>query len=211
MQRLILVLALGVFGPSPAAAQAPPRPDADPRIERLVAAVSQARLQQLVERLAGFGTRHTLSDSASSTSGIGAARQWIRDELARSSPRLQVSFDSYRIAQQGRITRDVELHNVMAVLPGRTPRRVYVTAHYDTVSIPGGQTGSNTRPAGQTAVDPQLNPDQDYNVPAPGANDNGSGTALTMELARVFAASGIDFGATLVFVLWAGEEQGLFG
>ena len=211
MQRLIVVLALVLCGSWPAASQTVPRPDADPRIERLVASVSQARLQQLVERLAGFGTRHTLSDIASSTSGIGAARQWIRDELARSSPKLQVSFDTYRIAQQGRITRDVELRNVVAVLPGRTARRVYVTAHYDTVSIPGGQTGSNTRPAGQAAPDAQLRADQDYDVAAPGANDNGSGTALTMELARVFATSGIDFDATFVFVLWAGEEQGLFG
>src|SRR5687767_5999607 len=129
MQRLILALAVAACAPSPAAAQSAPRPDADPRIERLVASVSQARLQQLVERLAGFGTRHTLSDSASPTSGIGAARQWIFDELARSSPKLKVSFDTYRIAQQSRITRDVELRNVIAVLPGRTPRRVYLTAH----------------------------------------------------------------------------------
>jgi len=211
MQRLIVVLALALCGASPAAAQNVARADVDPRIERLVASISQARLQQIVERLAAFGTRHTLSDTTSPTSGIGAARQWILDELARSSPKLQVSFDSYRIAQQGRITRDVELRNVVAVLPGRTPRRVYLTAHYDTVSIPGGQTGSNTRPAGQTAPDAQLRADQDYNVAAPGANDNGSGTALTMELARVFATSGIDFDATFVFVLWAGEEQGLIG
>ena len=53
--------------------------------------------------------------------------------------------------------------------------------------------------------------DQDYNVDAPGANDNGSGTALTMELARVLATSGVEFDATIVFALWAGEEQGLVG
>lgn len=187
------------------------RPDADPRVENVVAAVSQERLQQLVERLAGFRTRHTLSDTASPAAGIGAARQWILDELTRTSPRLRVSFDTYQVAQQGRITRDAELRNVLAILPGRTARRVYVTAHYDTVSLPGGQNSSGTRPAGQTAADPQLRADQDYNVDAPGANDNGSGTALTMELARVLAASGLEFDATLVFALWAGEEQGLIG
>jgi hypothetical protein len=191
---------------------AQPAPDADPRIVAAVAAVSEARLQRLVETLAGFGTRHTLSDTASKTAGIGAARQWIFDELTRTSPRLQVSFDTYKVAPQGRILREVELRNVIAVLPGRSPRRIYVTAHYDTVSIgPAGQIGAVSRPAGQPAGDAQLRPDQDFNTPAPGANDNGSGTALTMELARVLAGSGLEFDATLVFALWAGEEQGLIG
>jgi hypothetical protein len=185
--------------------------ESDPRVAKVVEAVSEARLQQLVERLAGLGTRHTLSDVESPSRGIGAARQWIVEELRRSSSRLQVSFDTYTIAKDGRITRDVELRNVIAVLPGRTPRRVYVTAHYDTVSIPGGQNASGTRAPRQTVPDPQLRADQDYNLDAPGANDNGSGTALTMELARVLAESGLEFDATLVFALWAGEEQGLFG
>src|SRR5688572_25968376 len=98
------------------------RPDADPRIAAIAAAVSQGRLQQLVERLAAFGTRNTLSDTASPTRGIGAARQWIFDELKQSSPRLEVAFDTHQVAQQGRITRPVELRNVVAVLPGRSPR-----------------------------------------------------------------------------------------
>lgn len=191
---------------------AQPAPDADPRVVKLVASISQARLQEIVNRLAAFQTRHTLSDTTSKTTGIGAARQWIFDELTRTSPKLQVAFDSYKLAAQGRILRPVELRNVIAVLPGRTARRIYVTAHYDTVSVgPDGQVGSNARPAGQPATDPQLRPDQDFNTPAPGANDNGSGTALTLELARVLAESGLDFDATLVFALWAGEEQGLLG
>jgi hypothetical protein len=198
--------------PPGAGGQSGTRPEADPRIEALVASVSEARLRELVDTLAGFGTRHTLSDTTSSTRGIGAARQWIADELRRSSPRLQVSFDTHNLARSGRITRDVELRNVLAVLPGRSPRRIYLTAHYDTVSLgDAGQIGANTRAAGQPAVDAQLNAGQDYNVAAPGANDNGSGTALTMELARVLAASGLEFDATIVFALWAGEEQGLFG
>jgi len=191
-------------------------PDADPRIQALVAAVSEERLKMLVETLAGFHTRNTLSDTTSSTRGIGAARQWIVDELTRSSTRLQVSFDTYTLKKQGRITRSVELRNVLAILPGRSPRRIYVSAHYDTVSIsPKGQIEANTRPPtppGQKPPpDPQLRPKQDYNVDAPGANDNGSGTSLTMELARVIASSGLEFEATLVFALWAGEEQGLMG
>jgi Zn-dependent M28 family amino/carboxypeptidase len=124
-----------------------------------------------------------------------------------------VSFDTHRIAPQGRITREVELRNVVAVLPGRSARRIYLGAHYDSLNLgPGAQLASNARPVGQPAPpDPQRQPDFPVDADAPGANDNGSGTALTMELARVFATSGIEFDATIVFVLWAGEEQGLFG
>lgn len=184
----------------------------DRRVSALVDAVSVSRLEQTVQGLAAFGTRHTLSDTVSATQGIGAAREWILRELRRAGSRLQVGFDVHHLAAQGRITRPVELRNVVAVLPGRSSRRIYITAHYDTVNIgPEAQIGSNRRPPGVTVPDPQMDPAQDYNVPAPGANDNGSGTALTIELARVLASSGIDFDATLVFALWAGEEQGLFG
>ena len=179
-------------------------------------------MKALDTTLVGFGTRNTLSNATSTTRGIGAARQWIFDELKRSSAKLQVSFDTYQIAQQGRITRPVELRNVMAVLPGRSPRRIYVSGHYDSLNIgPGGQIASNSRapaPGGGVAGglanspnDPQQRPGIDYDVDAPGANDDGSGTVLTMELARVFAESGLEFDATLVFICWAGEEQGLIG
>jgi hypothetical protein len=210
----------------------------DPRIAKLVESVSEQRLQQLLEKLVSFGTRNTLSDATSTTRGIGAARQWIYDELKRSSPKLQVSFDTHQIPARGRITRDVELRNVMAVLPGRTPRRIYVSGHYDSLNLgAGGQQASNsgagrgaqnqaqpqTRPgaAAQAPGEPpaarggapadQTRPNQDYNIDAPGANDDGSGTVLSMELARVFANSGIEFDATLVFMAVAGEEQGLIG
>jgi hypothetical protein len=189
------------------------QPATDSRIEQLVSAISEARLGEIVNTLAAFGTRNTLSNTASPSRGIGAARQWIFDELRRASPRLQVSYDTYKLAKDGRITRGVELRNVLAVLPGRSARRVYLTAHYDTVNIGGtGQIGANTRPSGQPPpTDPQLRADQDYEVDAPGANDNGSGTALTIEVARAMASSGIEFDATIVFALWAGEEQGLVG
>src|SRR5205085_6552807 len=100
---------------TPANAQAPATAAGlDPRIEKLVASISEERLQQLLQKLVSFGTRNTLSDATSPTRGIGAARQWIFDELARSSPRLQVSFDTYQIPKARRITRDVELRNVVA-------------------------------------------------------------------------------------------------
>ena len=88
------------------------------------------------------------------------ARQWIFDELKSSSPKLQVSFDVYKLAVQGRITREVELRNVIAVLPGKSPRRIYVSGHYDTVNIgPGGQAAANARPAGS-----RLRPIRSFNA-----------------------------------------------
>ena len=193
-------------------AQGTIRPDVDPRIAQLVAAVSQARLQATATTLAGFGTRATLSDTVSTTRGIGAARRWIHGEFTRMSPKLQVSYDRHALAQQGRITRDVELVNVVAVLPGKSARRVYITGHYDTVNSrrPAGADATATA-AGAAPSQPLVRPTINNDADAPGANDDGSGTALTMELARVFAESGITFDATLVFVTWAGEEQGLIG
>src|SRR5207253_3539218 len=101
---------------------------------------------------------------------------------------------------------------VIAVLRGKTPRRVYITGHYDSVNLgPGIQMGLSTAAAGTRPVSPQDQPAFDHQANAPGANDDASGTALTMELARVFAESGMEFDATLVFACWAGEEQGLIG
>ena len=214
MRRLPTIVLLAFLAhPGVSIAQEITRLDPDPRIQKIVASISEERLSAVVQKLAGFGTRHTLSDTDSPTRGVGAARQWIFEELTRSSPRLQVSFDTHKLARQGRITRNVDIRNVVALLPGKSLRRIYVTAHYDTVNIgEKGQISANTRaPSNTPRPDPQLRRDQDYNVDAPGANDNGSGTALTMELARVFAESGLEFDATLAFVLWAGEEQGLIG
>ena len=104
MMRLTqLFLAVVVVWPWTARAQTVSAPEADPRIKTLVAAISEPRLRQLVTALAGFVTRQTLSDPATSARGIGAARQWIYDELKRSSPKLEVSFDTYVLATQGRI------------------------------------------------------------------------------------------------------------
>jgi hypothetical protein len=183
----------------------------DPRIERLVTSISTTHLREMLATLVAFGTRSTLSRPDSTSRGIGAARQWIVDELRRASPKLQVGFDTYRFKPQRRLTREVELRQVIAVLPGRAPRRIYVTAHYDTLNLPD-QTAKIVRPSPLPAgFDAQSQPGQDYEVDAPGANDDGSGTVLVMELARRFAESGIDFDATLVFALWSGEEQGEFG
>lgn len=204
-----LALAL-VFLARPAAPQGA---RLDGRIEALVESVSDARLGQLLSRLVGFGTRNTFS-KPDPARGIRAASQWIFDEMQRSSTRLQVSFDTHQIPQGGlegwaastrnRLIRDVDLRNVVAVLPGRSSRRIYVTAHYDSLNARRPPAPPGAKP---DAPAPPLDPDAD----APGADDNGSGTVLVMELARAFAASGIEFDATLVFMLTAGEEQGLVG
>ena len=220
---LLVVLTIdgGVRAQAPAVA---PAASVDPRIVKLIDSISEQRMQQLLEKLVSFGTRNTLSDQTSPTRGIGAARQWIYDELKRTSSKLQVSFDTHQIPARARITRDVELRNVMAILPGRTPRRIYVSGHYDSLNLGsrGQQTSNEGRGNAQTRpgaapqapgepADPQARPNQNYDIDAPGANDDGSGTVLSMELARVFAESGIEFDATLVFMAVAGEEQGLIG
>jgi len=189
--------------------------DLDPRITKLVSSISEDRLAIILKKLESFETRSTLSSTSSTTRGVGAARQWILDEMKSYSPKLQVAFDSYQVPPQGRITRTVDLRNVMAILPGRSPRRIYVSGHYDTVARPGGQGASNAGTGPAADPDARTAPPADPNAPldnlAPGVNDDGSGTALTIELARVFSQSGIEFDATLVFMCHAGEEQGLVG
>lgn len=204
--QIAYVLAAGGWV-HPAAAQGP-LIDADPRIVSLIALVSQDRLRAIEEQLVSFGTRNTLSDATSPARGIGAARQFIFDELTRSSARLRVGFDTHTIvAGQPRIPRDVELRNVVAILPGRSERRIYIGGHYDSMAH---VAGANALTSGIRALGTPV-PAPDIEGLAPGANDDGSGTALTIELARVFAQSGLEFDATLVFVCWAGEEQGLYG
>jgi Peptidase family M28 len=192
---------------------AQPASSLDLRIQKILENISGQRLAEIVKKLQSFETRHTLSSAASNTRGIGAARQWILDEMTRSSPALDVSFDTYHLPKQGeRITRDVELRNVMAILPGKSARRIYVSGHYDSLARrpkptqPSGSDGAAGRSSGQSQFDWA-----DVDNFAPGANDDGSGTALTMELARVFGQSGIAFDATLVFIAFAGEEEGLVG
>lgn len=193
-----------------AALSAAPAPDLDPQIVGLGGSVSEERLGALLRKLESFETRSTLSSTDSPTRGIGAAREWILSEMQSYSPRLQVGFDSYHVLKQGRITRDVEVRNVMAVLPGRSARRIYISGHYDTVAFEGGQGNSNaggTPGARNTSPDPSAPLDNR----APGVNDDGRGTALASELSRVFSQSGLEFDATLVFMAHVAEEQGLMG
>jgi hypothetical protein len=175
---------------------APPAMD-DP-VAALLEQVDPDRLVANIERLASFGTRNTMSTTEHPEWGIGAAREWIRSEMAGYSDRLIVTLDHYDVEPAGRIQIPVDLANVMAVLPGRSDRRIYVTGHYDSLA-----------PA--TDGVPEAPTDGPFDHFAPGANDDASGTSLLMELARVLSQSGIEFDATFVFLAIAGEEQGLVG
>jgi hypothetical protein len=173
-------------------ASAVPRTVAPSGVDDLVARVDPERMHADIETLVGFGTRHTLSASDDPKRGIGAARRWIAQTFEGAKGGLQVSMDSHRLEPDGnRIDTAVEVVNVVAVLPGRMPeaaaRRYYVIGHYDSrASNPMDRTSD-----------------------APGANDDGSGVAVTLELARVLADAELD--ATVVFLATAGEEQGLLG
>jgi hypothetical protein len=181
----------------------------NPKISKMADEVSEARIKAIIEKLVSFGTRNTMSSQDDPNRGVGAARQWIFNEMKSYSPRLQVSFDKYRVKKQGqRIFKDVDLWNVVAVLPGtKYPEtQVLVTGHYDSLNL------GNRPPSGTLQATSQLTPadfEKDADLPAPGACDDASGTAAVMELARVM--SQYEFDKTLVFISFAGEEQGLIG
>ena len=178
-------------------------PDRDPRVEALLAAVSADRLAATVKTLAAFGTRQLYSDTTSPTRGIGAAREWIRQQFIDASPRFEVAFDTYQVAAQGgRLPRDVELRNVVAILPGQVAAAALRHGPLRQRRAPHRR---HRRPAGSGFDWTRADND------APGANDDGSGTALVIELARAVGASNVDFDATIVFVAFAGEEEGLVG
>jgi len=171
----------------------------DPQIAAALKAVSAQQIQRNIEMLVSFQTRLTLSAqdpaSISAGRGIGAARKWIESEFQRYSKDcggcLEVKTDSFTQAPADRIPKPTEITNVYAVLKGTDPdnakRIVLVTGHYDS-------RNSDTL---------------DVTGAAPGANDDASGTAVSLECARVL--SKLKFPATIIFLTVAGEEQGLNG
>jgi len=171
----------------------------DSRIATALQQVSPDRIRANIEKLVSFGTRSTISAQDSGAiqagRGVGAARQWIQSEFKRYSRDcggcLDVKTDSFTQPTADRIPRPTEITNVYAVLKGsdaeNAKRIVLVTGHYDS-----------------------RNSDiSDVKGDAPGANDDGSGTAVSLECARVL--SKLKFPATIIFLSVAGEEQGLNG
>lgn len=179
-----------------------------PRVREIIEAVSEDRIGATIKKLASLPTRNTLS-----TEGVAAARQWILAELQSYSPRLQVNLEHFKVKKnEERIVRDVDLYNVVAVLPGTSmpETQVLITGHYDTLNlIPLPAKTPRVEPADNIADRPVTYDWTKVDAAAPGANDDGSGTAAVLELARVM--SRYQFAKTLVFVTFAGEEQGLIG
>jgi hypothetical protein len=190
-----------------------------PKIQEMMGQVSEARIRAILEKLESFGTRHTLSNADDPARGIGAARTWILNEMKSYSPKLDVRFEKFRVKKQGqRIFKDVDLYNVIAVLPGKKMPEtvVVVSAHYDSLNLgtrrAGVAAGPGTdaaAPGNSTANMTLADFEKNAELPAPGVCDDGSGTAAVMELARVM--SQYEFDKTLAFYVFAGEEQGLIG
>ena len=196
----VLAFAMTLFYTTSGHAQeTPAKAVVDPKIVAALKEVSAERIRSNIEKLVSFGTRSTLSAqdpaSISSGRGIGAARDWIRSEFETYSKDcngcLEVKTDSFTEGSADRIPQPTQITNVYAVLKGSDPESakhiVLVTGHYDS-------RNSDTL---------------DVKGNAPGANDDGSGTAVSLECARVL--SKLKFPATIIFLTVAGEEQGLNG
>ncbi|WP_261989729.1 M20/M25/M40 family metallo-hydrolase [Streptomyces sp. uw30] len=172
----------------PATAQRPTR-----ELRTLLKEIDPARIEATVRRLVSFGTRHTLSVQDDPNRGIGAARDWLLAELnscaTASAGRMTVELQSYVQQPAPRIPAPTKITNVVATLRGSvTPERVYVVSgHYDS----------------------RVTDVMDATSDAPGADDDASGVAVVLELARVMARRRP--AATIVFAAVAGEEQGLYG
>lgn len=167
----------------------------DPQIEQMVKEVSPDSLRWYITTLVSFGTRNTLSTQTNSKRGIGAARNWVlnrfNDIAKQSGGRLSAIIDTTTLAPDGkRIDRSIILGNVVATLKGTDPadsRIFIISGHLDNMrSSPTDSIGD-----------------------APGADDDGSGTAAVLECARIMCK--YPFPATIIFVAVSGEEQGLLG
>jgi hypothetical protein len=165
------------------------------KIYDIIDGVSASRIEQDIKKLVGFGTRHTLSDTLSKSRGIGAARRWIKAEFDQISSDctdcLEVFYQkNYYTPKDGnRIVKPVWINNVVAIQRG--------TTHPNRFIIMSGD------------IDSRVSDPNNYSDDSPGANDNASGMAGTIEAARVL--SKYSFENSIIYVGLAGEEQGLFG
>jgi len=165
------------------------------KIYDIIDDVSASRIEQDIKKLVGFGTRHTLSDTLSKSRGIGAARRWIKAEFDQISSDctdcLEVFYQkNYYTPKDGnRIVKPVWINNVVAIQRG--------TTHPNRFIIMSGD------------IDSRVSDPNNYSDDSPGANDNASGMAGTIEAARVL--SKYSFENSIIYVGLAGEEQGLFG
>jgi hypothetical protein len=167
----------------------------NPDIPKIVSEISARNIEATIRKLVSFGTRNTLSEQNNPSRGIGAARDWLYAEFqkaaAQSGGRMTVEKQTFEQAKAARVPQPTMLTNIVATLKGTQPEstnRVYVVSgHYDSMC------SSPT----------------DAKCDAPGANDDASGTAAVLEMARVMAR--YKFDATIIFMTVPGEEQGLLG
>lgn len=162
-----------------------------PTAARAQEAPSPARLKADVEKLVGFGTRHTLSSPDHPTRGIGAARRWFAAELMRIGAGCGDCIEVANVArtfQNARAPDGVEVVNVLGFQPGTDPKRVVIVMGH---------------------IDSRVTDVMDATSDAPGANDDASGVALVLEAARILSKEKLR--ATVVYAALSGEEQGLFG
>jgi hypothetical protein len=168
-------------------------PPADPALRKLISQIDPNRIQATIEKLVSFGTRHTLSSQTDPARGIGAATAWVFAQMqgfaAASGGKMTVQQQSFVQPPASRIPTPTTITNVIATLQGTaTPERFYVvTGHLDS----------------------RVTDVMDFTSDAPGADDDGSGVAVVLELVRLFATH--QFPGTIVLATVAGEEQGLFG
>jgi Zn-dependent M28 family amino/carboxypeptidase len=167
----------------------------DPKIYDIINGISADRIKNDITKLANFGTRHTLSDTISNTRGIGAARRWIKKEFEQISKEcdncLEVFFqkDLVKKGTNQRITKDVWVVNVVAIQRGTKNPNSFIIMSGD--------------------IDSRISDPNDFTNDAPGANDNATGMAGSIEAARVL--SKYKFDNSIIYVGLSGEEQGLFG
>jgi hypothetical protein len=176
----------------------------DPALAAAIAEISSAQIRATDSALVSFGTRHTMSDTLSSTRGIGAARRYLFAKLSGYSKAcggcLRVEYDPALLEMRGHPQRPmVNVVNVLAWLPGRDTTRVLVMGgHYDSCGCARTDVGPLAR----------FEATQD----APGADDDGSGTSAIVEMARVFSKHfPRGLAASVIFVAYSGEEEGLYG
>lgn len=167
----------------------------DQKIYDIIDAISEDRIKSDVKTLTEFGTRNTFSDTISNTRGIGAARRWIKGEFDKISKGCNNCINVFY--QKDLVTKE---------MGSRVPHAAYVV---NVVAVQKGTKYPNRYIIMSGDVDSRASNTMDFTTDAPGANDNASGMAGTIEVARVL--SKYKFESSIVYVGLSGEEQGLFG
>ena len=165
-----------------------------PTAGEIIKQVKKENLKLWVEKMQSFENRSLMANLESETRGLKAARKWVMDTFKSFSPRLQVFEDAYFLKAGGRVTKDTYLANVIAILPGKSERVFAMGGHLDSIA--------RNPETGRFEFD-------NHALFMPGANDDASGVAATLECARILSQYELD--STIYFIAFTGEESGLLG